>query len=464
MEDIPGAAVFTNTAGGTLTASRGAIVEIGVGCTLINAGSVTIGPECDVNNYGTLENNGIFSNNGFILNAGTVSGSVEITNNVGAVIKRVLAVKDETELAAALSDLGAEYSGIIILEDIRLTADMTINKPVEINYSATLRVPDHVTLTVTYADTARELMVKGGLEIFAGGELRTETNGLEDDAELWGQVTVNDGELTAPAGSHVINNGRILLIDGVVDIPTEGVLSGRPWFDILEQMSVESFAGLEAALEEGRCRTVELSQSFALQGNITLNKNLIIPEDVTLTVPNGKNFTVDNGASIKNLGTLSVSGIEYKAKVNDWAALEAASGRTIGGGTEKYYFCIEIRDGSEIVLENELKIEASVFIEWDSGIQVPEEITLSLIGAHKIDNSGDIWVLGTLATEADYTFCNFGYIQVGGGADTAMFENGGSFYNGETVEVWTGGTFNNIGSFDGNAPDDSNGGEVNGIM
>ena len=210
MEDIPGAAVFTNAAEGILTASGGGQPwKSAWAVHLANTGTVTVGEECDVNNYGTLANNGVFTNNGFILNAGTISGSAEITNTGDAVIRRMLAVTDETELSAALSSLGAEYSGILILEDIELTADMVINQPVEINYSATLSVPENVTLTVTYTDTAMELMVKGGLEILAGGELRTETNGLEGEAELWGQVTVNGGELTATAGSSIINNGRI---------------------------------------------------------------------------------------------------------------------------------------------------------------------------------------------------------------------------------------------------------------
>lgn len=744
-----------NASGAGLFVSGGGSIEVGAGSTVTNSGTAVNGAGCSVENYGTLTNDGTFTNRGFILNAGTIDGGVGVTNDgADAEVRRSLTVTDEAELRAGASALDPEYSGMIVLGDIQLAADLALAEPVEIHRSAALTVPSGVTLTVAYSDSEwTELMVRGTLSVLSGGSLVTTTNGLEDDAEASGQVTVLGGSFTAGEGSSVTNDGHILLIDGVIDIP-ESVLSGRPIADVMAEMVAESFADLQEALAEGRCTRVELTRSISLGGNITLDKDLAIHDGVTLTVPDGRNLTIGSGGSIKMLGTLaveaggtiinegfihiagtlhnegsytnmegsgfeayggtvsnagvfvnnchmdmrdasfvlssgsfttynigglffadgstidapaefhnagymkivdeyagdtattvtirdlsgltnnsswieycaavfdsaglteaiqaqqakiadlggdpdphgiavynrldfaasmelsgvhtlegfgnywiqsywddaalevrpvvltvaegafltvghentlyvsegvllnqgtvvtteqvpdvagsgvvevwssgtfinngvvindgvfsaqdeykddgsgttglcavidgsnagSITGLQHIAYVRDWAGLAAAAGREDGGG--KYYARIEIRSESDIVLEEDLTIDASLFVEWDSGIEVPEGTTLTLTGSHEMHHNGDIWVYGTLITEADYSWYNFGYTQVGTGSEgSALFTNGGSFFNRGRLSVFSGGTFHNLASgyYDGDAPDASSGGTV----
>lgn len=752
--------IFTNTTTGRINATGTAVINILPGCSLVNSGTITTGTECSIENYGTLTNNGSFTNQGSVFNAGLINGSVGIIQDTGAQITNMLAVANETGLRSALSGLDAAYSGIIIMDDIELENNLTINKRTEIysiadDSSATLTVPSGKTLTVAHtADAETELMVRGELAILSGGGLVTTTNGLDGVNELYGQVTVNGGgSLTAQAGSSINNEGRILLIDGTIDIDDDANFAGRPWDDAFRRIEAETFDDLTFALSEDRCETVELTAGLTLSGNITLNKDMTVRDGVTLTVPNNRNFTVGGGGSVKMLGALSIaaggtlinegfihvggtfsnageylndvdsrfeaqsgsiintgtfvnnsrmefrdatldnlsagrfitngigglffaegsvintpaefhnagymkvvdeykaegrmavtfedldgltddsgwidytasvydpdcltaaiqaqeektndpdqaipaglrsycrldfaisidlpagetrlddfsgfwaesywdeindlrapvvltvpvgaslivgpgstlfitegevvnegsltlsngtaeegagnvdvwvdgtftnngavhvntgifcaqeeyeddgsgdlaacatingasiSGLIHSAKVYDWEGLRAAALKE--EGSEKYYARIEIKDERDIVLEDSLDIEAGIFLEWASGIEVPEGKVLNLIGGYKTDNSGDIWVYGTVTTGAGYEFENSGNLQVGSGSEgDARFENGGAFSNLNRVEVWLGGGFYNTGTYNGDVPDDSNGGTVSGI-
>ena len=249
-------------------------------------------------------------------------------------------------------------------------------------------------------------------------------------------LTVAPGaELTVARGNTLFISGGALVNSGTVNLEAE-------------EPDGESGANIE----------VWVDGAFTNNGTVE-NSGVIWAQDEYKSNGSG-----DLGASAVINGSIEVSGLLHTAKVYDWEGLNDAAAQIAGSGPAKYYARIEIRGENEIVLEDNLVIEASVFIEWDSGIEVPEGMFLNLAGAHQMHNNGDIWVFGTLNTGENYEFYNFGYVQAGSGsAGSAVFENGGAFHNRSKVEVWLGGSFNNTGYYDGDAPDDSNGGVVSGI-
>ena len=112
----------------------------------------------------------------------------------------------------------------------------------------------------------------------------------------------------------------------------------------------------------------------------------------------------DGSAGLKDAGeihgTPGYTGARDLAIVHDWAALQDAA---TGGVYENINV---MGDDCDITLESDLEISADMYIEWDDGIEVPEEYALSLTGGHWLNNSGDIWVFGTMTVGADYGINN----------------------------------------------------------
>ncbi|NLO48447.1 MAG: hypothetical protein GX111_09040, partial [Clostridiales bacterium] len=103
-------------------------------------------------------------------------------------------------------------------------------------------------------------------------------------------------------------------------------------------------------------------------------------------------------------------GAQDIAIVHDWKALKDAAEAKFD-----IYERIDILGNDcDITLEDNLTVSADMYVEWDDGIEIPEGLTLTLSGSHWLDNSGDIWVYGTLNIGSGFTVNNMSYIQVDG--------------------------------------------------
>lgn len=127
----------------------------------------------------------------------------------------------------------------------------------------------------------------------------------------------------------------------------------------------------------------------------------------------------------------------------------------------------EEENESDIILEADLEIDADMYIEWGSGIEVPEDIKLTFVGCnHWINNQADIWVYGKLSLGSNYVLENDGKIQVGAItgdlADKCTFTNNGTVNNRNYIEVLSNGLFTNNGTINNQNTIKVQDGEFNG--
>ncbi len=122
---------------------------------------------------------------------------------------------------------------------------------------------------------------------------------------------------------------------------------------------------------------------------------------------------------------------------------------------------------ADITIQENIDIDADMYIEWGCGIEVPEEYTLNFVGGnHNISNNGDIWVYGKLNLGSNNEFYNEGKIQVGGIfgdlTDKCTFTNNGTMENRNYIEVLSNGLFTNNGNIDNRGTIKVQDGEFNG--
>ena len=148
----------------------------------------------------------------------------------------------------------------------------------------------------------------------------------------------------------------------------------------------------------------------------------------------------------------AIAGLQYLAIVHSTADFSAAV-----ASTSPPYDRIEIKDDSNIQMQENLTVAADLFIEPGSGLIIPYGYTLILSGTNWMDNSGDISVLGTMTIGNGFTLNNNNNLEIGAisGSENALVtvsENAVLSNNG-TVVVYLTGTLNaQAGTYEGTDP------------
>lgn len=430
--------------------------------------------KCRIELYGTLVNHGTFTNQkdeqegkygGNLLCEGGV-----LTNN-GTFVNN-----DYTELFnTALENAGAFTNN----EGLIITGGSITN-------SAPFHNAGYMKVNDRYYDNLATGSSNAVVTISMGGKLTDDSNWIDYTAAVYtadglaaaqaaqAAKIASLGDNPAETGLEAYNRMDIMAditLTGSIDISGWGVWveTDEHWDQDTQQMVYDPYTltianGAALALTDGSGLHVE--GNLINHGTITLGTAETYADiqvwptgsfenHGTVTVTNGTvsrmdEYKDDGSAEFLSEGVVTgYSGAQDIAIVHDWEALQDAAGSST-------YERIDIMGNDcDIVLQSNLTINANVFIEWDDGIEVPEGRTLTLAGQHWLNNSGDIWVYGTLQIGEDMEVHNDSYIQI----DGTVTNNGGIFnYNNitlmsggklegsGTVCNWSGSSFTNGGT------------------
>ncbi len=200
---------------------------------------------------------------------------------------------------------------------------------------------------------------------------------------------------------------------------------------------------------------------FTNNGNVDDRNGRIYKVDDLKTIDTGINIipaTIDGTHELDVFDT---------AIVHDFAGLKKAAVTDKAIYELIYVMKYEEINESDITMEENLDIDADMYIEWGCGIEVPEDCTLNFVGSnHNIENFGDIWVYGNLNLGSGSELYNYSKIQVGGIygdlPDKCTFTNNGTIENLNYIEVLSNGLFTDEGTINNQGTFKVQDGEYNG--
>lgn len=428
------------------------------GTLIVPEGSNVIN-KCEVNLTGTITNEGTFTN--MIDEVGDTYGSNFISTggtlqNNGTFVTNGHMVLSKTELIN--TDASFTNNGNLAITGGLITS----------TGEAAFHNAGYMKVNDQYGKVGGDTVV----EISLNGTLTNNSNWIDYTALVYS----NDGLIAAQDAQE----------DKIAELGDEPQITGLETYnrmDIMDDIVISgniTFTGWDVWVETGRY-WVEATQEEILQphtltiadgavvtiaGNsLHVNGNLVNEGTLILgTISNNGGLQVWPTGSFVNQGTVDVSYghayrmDEYKedgsnqllnsgvvtgyadvqdiAIVHDWEALNDAA-----AAKSAFYERIDVMgEDCDIVIGSDLTISADIYIEWDDGIEIPEGKSLTLTGNHWLNNSGDIWVSGTLNVGSGIEINNDSYIQVDG-----TVVNDGKINNKNAITLMSGGTITGSG-------------------
>jgi len=329
-----------------------------------------------------LVNNGSVHVSGRLVNNGTIEGNdVEIYGN-GTIVSSEMSQADFEAAVAAAAENGETYE---LNRPVTLTEDLVIASNVNINPSGSLTVADGAELTIrnTYDNEFAQLIVTGGTMTVQSGATLT----IESMMQVAGTLTVEAGA-TVNAGDDSI---WLNVTDG-------GVINGIDSSRLGATYGVETAEEIEAAYND---TDTYAAIHVYIDKNITLNRNITIPEGDTLNQMQQSIVKVPAGYTLTNNGAIYLE-VENRLEVLVGAEL-------VNNGI------INVSDYSQLVIRGTLSGEGTVngTIVWG---EMSHEELIAALQQCALNGSG--WVHESETTLE--TTVNEGVLKISmGGGDPA---------------------------------------------
>ncbi|SMC70290.1 S-layer homology domain-containing protein [Papillibacter cinnamivorans] len=430
---------------GTLAIPSGSFLnnmrEVDLSGTIVNNGTFTNMRKEDTYGSsfyaegGTIQNHGVFvSNDNMELNGTALvndgsaldAGKVGFTNNTGSLIITGGSIDSSTSFHNAgymkICDTYGKTGGDATTEIKESFITNLTNDSNWIEYTAQVYSADGLAAAQA-AQTARivaqgdtkattGLEIYGRMDIMADIELPTGTTTTLSGWDVWVETVTTWNEVTQKETYDayeltVPNDATLTMYGGTLHVNGSLVNAGTIILGTSEKDGILQ---------------VWPTGSFVTSGTVNADHGIVYRMD---------EYKETGSEGYKNQGSITgYSGYQDIAVVHDWAALfDAADTRS------SVYERIDIMgDHCDIELGSSLTVSADVYIEWDDGIEVPIGMSLTLAGSHWLNNSGDLWVYGSMAVGTDFTINNDGYIQVDG-----TVNNSGTIYNYNNITLFPGG-------------------------
>ena len=334
----------------------------------------------------TIGNGVVIVENSVVMN-GLVGGDAEVSWNDSNGDKHYATINDA--LTGGEGKKADDNSTLSLIKDKELTEDLIIPE------SIIIHVPDGNKLSVAenVMLTNKGTIVTDGEIINAGTIKNTEAAILKNEGvvtnttigEIYneGSIDNNSGQidnagLFGGEGKIDNENGKITSVEGILQNQINNgsngqIISEASWND----GGKKYYGPMDEAIESATNNTDE-EVIIIIESNISIDENVIIPENVTLIIPADKTLTVpegitlDNNGEIVEVGTLQVSGdLESNASWTD--------------GHTKHYSDLNtaldnVKSGESVTLLEDLiwMDDAPLEIPQDVDFVIPNDVVLEI--------------------------------------------------------------------------------------
>ncbi len=389
----------------------------------INNDTVLVGASSDIVNSSSMTNNGVFTvegtltgdmtNNGIVNIDGIATSTIDITSTDAVVNIESLSGSLTVDLSGYSDKTTVDDATTIVIspatdcsvKGILITTEL-INGQTEGTYVLEASIAGSMTVVKDQTDATIGASVSTSGNIIVPGSLvvgKDVTVSLSGYTTITGIMTAVDGATVnmSSTGNTLDVPGELTLVDGTTITASGNTIKAAMYRtddgDIV-------YTTLENAVVAGT--------SITVLGPISVSDDLLIPEDVTvsvvsgatLTIPANVNVTIADGAVLSNAGTVDVDGILYAETAR--TALRSpgtiTSDVTINGTDDRIYTNLPYAlsnslPGDVIKLSDTITIGSSIVIPEDvtldtngMAVNVADKVAVTVNGALFIDNGPSV--------------------------------------------------------------------------
>ena len=384
-------------------------------------------------NDGSLDNiSGQIDNAGLFDGEGTIENDNGVINSMVGILKNQISNGANGQIVseASWNEDGDKYYGPMdkAFESAINNTDEKVTITVEKNTSIdeNVTIPEHVTLEIPANKTltvpedvilenngeiveSGTLQVNGGLKTEASwtdgetkhyADLNTALDKVEagENITLLEDITWNEDEtLEIPQDVDlVVLNDVVFEIDEEKLVNPENIKSEASWKGDDFPNNV-SFGALKEAIEES-ASNVDSNVDIFIRDEVVVEEDLIIPENVNVKIPEDATLTIPEGVVVQNNGSVEVDG-EFNQEGMFNTDANWKEGTTDFYGTLKEAMDVvndENSDVTDIIIVGDVTLKEDITIPEGASVTINERANLTVPDGKELKNNGSITNNGTL--------------------------------------------------------------------